>query len=71
MGYLVSSRWITEAASGLPRADRQSCEYQAYVPDLLADIVRPLREAGFQDRSIMSLGGEAASNPLSEALGKS
>ena len=36
MGYLVSSRWTTEAAGGLPRADRQSCEYQAYVPDLLS-----------------------------------
>jgi len=36
VGYLVSSRWTTEAAGGLPRADRQSCEYQAYVPDLLS-----------------------------------
>jgi Fic family protein len=37
MGYLVPDRWITEPASGLPRADRQSCTYEAYVPDKLFD----------------------------------
>ncbi|MDO9495562.1 MAG: hypothetical protein Q7J48_07655, partial [Nocardioides sp.] len=30
------SRWISEAASGMPRAERRSCEYDAYVPDLVA-----------------------------------
>ena len=37
MGTLISRRWVTEAVSGVPRADRRSCEYQAYVPDALAD----------------------------------
>lgn len=37
MGSLIRSRWISEAVSGLPRAERRSCEYDAYVPDLLAN----------------------------------
>lgn len=37
---------------------------QAYVPDLVQDIVRPLRAAGVQDPDIIALGGEAARNPL-------
>ncbi|MBW6469466.1 MAG: Fic family protein [Coriobacteriia bacterium] len=30
-------RWISEATSGLPRAERRSCEYDVYHPDRLAD----------------------------------
>lgn len=37
MGSHVRKRWISEAVSGVPRADRQSCEYDTYVPDLLID----------------------------------
>lgn len=37
MATLKRNRWVTEAVSGLPRADRLSCDYHAYVPDLLAD----------------------------------
>jgi len=37
MGRLISRRWVNEAVSGVPRADRRSCEYQAYVPDALVD----------------------------------
>lgn len=36
MADTVRGRWVTEAASGMPRADRRSCEYDAYVPDPLA-----------------------------------
>jgi Fic family protein len=32
---LVKRRWDTDYASGLPRRDRASCDYQAYVPDPL------------------------------------
>ncbi len=49
MGSLIRARWISEAVSGVPRADRRSCEYDAYVPDLLAD------------RSVM-LDGETAAD---------
>ena len=33
-GY-IKKRWIAEAASGLPRGERRSCEYAAYLPDRL------------------------------------
>lgn len=38
---LKRNRWVTEAVSGVPRADRRSCEYDAYLPDPLStrDIV--------------------------------
>jgi Fic family protein len=36
MGTYLRQRWITEAVSGVPRADRRSCEYDAYVPDELS-----------------------------------
>jgi Fic family protein len=39
MGSFIRKRWITEAVSGVPRAERRSCEYDAYVPDRLADRV--------------------------------
>lgn len=37
MGSFIRKRWISEAVSGVPRAERRSCEYDAYVPDRLAD----------------------------------
>lgn len=36
MARLIRGRWLSEAASGIPRKDRRSCEYDAYVPDPLA-----------------------------------
>jgi len=35
MSKLVKRRWETTYTSGLPRRDRASCDYEAYVPDLL------------------------------------
>ncbi len=37
MGRLISRRWVTEAVSGVRALTGRSCEYQAYVPDALAD----------------------------------
>ena len=37
MGTYQRRRWISEAASGLPRAERRACEYAVYLPDRLAD----------------------------------
>ncbi|PKQ16561.1 MAG: cell filamentation protein Fic [Actinobacteria bacterium HGW-Actinobacteria-7] len=37
MGSSIRKRWISEAVSGVPRAERRSCEYDAYVPDRLSD----------------------------------
>jgi len=35
MAKLVRRRWRSELASGLPRRDRASCDYETYVPDPL------------------------------------
>lgn len=35
MAKVIRKHWQSEAAAGLPRKDRQSCEYEAYVPDPL------------------------------------
>jgi Fic family protein len=37
MGSFTRDLWISESVSGVLRADRRSCEYAAYLPDLLAD----------------------------------
>lgn len=36
MAKVVKRRWVTDAASGLPRRDRLSCDYEACLPDALA-----------------------------------
>lgn len=36
MASVVRHRWVSDVESGLPRRDRRSCDYEAYVPDLLA-----------------------------------
>lgn len=35
MSQLVKRRWESTYATGLPRRDRASCNYEAYIPDLL------------------------------------
>jgi len=35
MAKVIRTHWQSEAVAGLPRRDRQSCEYEAYVPDPL------------------------------------
>jgi Fic family protein len=37
VGKLLKRRWDPYPASGLPRRDRQGCDYEAYVPDPLVD----------------------------------
>ena len=44
MSKLVKRRWNATYAPGLPRRDRASCDYQAYVPDPL--VGRPIRLDG-------------------------
>jgi Fic family protein len=36
MVKVVQRHWNTEASSGVARRDRRSCDYEAYVPDLLS-----------------------------------
>jgi Fic family protein len=35
MARLIKRRWEPSLSSGLPRRDRQGCDYRAYLPDLL------------------------------------
>ena len=44
MSKVVKRRWATDVASGLPRRDRATCEYEAYIPDPL--VGRPIRLDG-------------------------
>lgn len=37
MGQSIKKRWVAEATSGIPRAERRSCEYEAYMPDPLSE----------------------------------
>jgi mannose-6-phosphate isomerase len=41
---------------------------KAYVPDLIGDIVKPLRAAGISDEAIIGLGGRTRLNPLLELV---
>ena len=44
MSKLVKRRWVADDSSGLPRRDRPTCDYEAYVPDSL--VTRPVRLDG-------------------------
>lgn len=44
MSKVVKGTWRSEVASGLPRRDRATCDYEAYVPDPL--VGRPVRLDG-------------------------
>ena len=41
---------------------------KSYVPDLWADVVSPLRQAGVSDEAIIALGGRTRLNPLAAML---
>ena len=40
----------------------------SYVPNLITDIIRPLQDAGVDDRAIAALGGTTKLNPLPALL---
>src|SRR5580693_6313470 len=37
MSKVIKRHWVSDIGSGVPRKDRRSCEYEAYVPDPLAN----------------------------------
>jgi len=41
---VVKRHWLSDGACGLPRRDRASCDYEAYIPDLL--VGRPITIEG-------------------------
>jgi Fic family protein len=75
MATVVKRRWTSDLTSGLPRRDRRTCEYEAYLPDLLSG--RPIRLEGSvaadvadAERAIQRLDAEAATLADTEALAR-
>lgn len=75
MAKIVRRQWIIEASLGVARRDRRSCEYEAYVPDLLTG--RKLMFEGSTaadiadaERAIAVLDAHAATLVDTEALAR-
>ncbi|SRR5216683_442726 len=75
MAKVIRRRWITEASTGLARRDRQSCDYEAYVPDTLdgrrlvfnGDTAADVADA---ERAIAVLDAQASTLVDTEALAR-
>ena len=75
MSTIVRQRWLSTPGSGLPRRDRQGCEYEAYVPDpvgkrsfrLDADVAADVADA---ERAITELNATAIVLADTEALAR-
>ena len=75
MAKVIKRRWISEASHGLPRRDRRSCEYEAYVPDALigrkitldGDTAADVADA---ERAIATLDAQALTLVDTEALAR-
>lgn len=75
MASFIRQRWVSEATSGIPRAERRSCEYDAYVPDKLAHRAFLLDGAVAADvadaeKAITRLDGSAGALTDTEALAR-
>jgi Fic family protein len=75
MAKVVRRRWITEASAGLARRDRRTWDYDAYVPDRLADrklVFEGSTAADIADaeRAIAVLDGQASTLVDTEALAR-
>lgn len=75
MAKVIRRHWVTEASSGVARRDRRSCDYAAYVPDLLTS--RNLTFAGSTaadiadaERAIAVFDGQASTLVDTEALAR-
>lgn len=75
MSKVLRRRWQSSPDSGLPRKDRQGCEYGAYVPDLL--VGRTFRLDGSvaadvadAERAIAAFDASAAALANTEALAR-
>ena len=75
MAKVIRRHWVSDAGTGLARRDRLSCDYQAYLPDTLAD--RPVvlssqtaADVADAERAIAVLDSEAATLADTEALAR-
>jgi Fic family protein len=72
---VIRKHWITELDAGLARRDRRSCDYEAYVPDVLAgrrialdgDAAADVADA---ERAIVALDASAVTLADTEALAR-
>jgi len=75
MSKLVNRRWVADHSSGLPRRDRASCAYQAYVPDRLVgrrvrldgDVAADVADA---EAAVTRFDAKAVALADTEALGR-
>ena len=75
MSKVLRRRWQSSLDSGLSRKDRQGCEYEAYVPDLLAGRTFRLdgsvaADVADAERAIATLDATAAALANTEALAR-
>lgn len=75
MAKVLRRRWLSDVAAGLPRRDRRSCEYEAYLPDPLTarrftfdgDVAADVTDA---ETAIARLDAEAGALIDTEALAR-
>jgi Fic family protein len=75
MAKVIRRHWITDIDAGLPRRDRRSCDYEAYVPDALTgrkisldgDTAADVADA---ERAIATLDAGAVTLADTEALAR-
>jgi Fic family protein len=75
MAKVIRKHWVTDAAPGLSRRDRRSCDYEAYVPDLLAERKITLdgdtaADVADAERAIATLDAQAVTLADTEALAR-
>jgi Fic family protein len=75
MARVARKRWITDADAGLARRDRRSCDYEAYIPDLLAGRNLALdgntaADVADAERAIAVLDAQASALTDTEALAR-
>ncbi len=75
MAKVIRKHWITEASPGVARRDRRSCDYEAYVPDLLTGRKQMFEGSTAADiadaeRAIAVLDAQASTLVDTEALAR-
>ena len=75
MARVVTRHWVRDAGSGLPRKDRLSCHYEAYLPDTLVnrEVVldgRVAADVSEAEGALVRFGLEAGALADSEALAR-
>ena len=75
MAKVLRRHWVSDAGSGLPRKDRRSCDYEAYLPDPLVgrEVVldgRVAADVSDAEAALARFGLEAGALADTEALAR-